>query len=100
VKDEGQSGNGKVQRYRARKVTIKSSPKMEVLADGTMLGKGTVKIRLRRRSLRVIAPQGSAGTEVPVKDAGADLPAPVAPAVAESQDGRERQDVPTAGELG
>ena len=28
VKDEGQAGNGKVQRYRARKTKIKSSPNM------------------------------------------------------------------------
>ena len=61
VRDEGQSGNDKVQRYRARKIKVKTSPKMEILADGTPLGKGTVKIRLRPRALRVIAPKKGGG---------------------------------------
>jgi len=81
VKDEGQSGDGKVQRYRAREVKVKTSPKMEIQADGTALGKGTVKIRLRPGALRVLAPEKGVGLEAAGKDAGYDLPAPVSPAV-------------------
>ena len=87
VKDEGQSGNDKVQRYRARKVKVKTSPKMEILADGTPLGKGTVKIRLRPRALRVIAPKKGVGLETAGKDAGFDLPAPVSPTAIASVNG-------------
>jgi diacylglycerol kinase (ATP) len=80
VKDEGQSGNRKVQRYRARTVKVKTSPKMAILADGTPLGKGSVKIKLRAHALRVIAPKKGAGLEAAGQDVGYDLPAPVAPA--------------------
>lgn len=78
VREGGQAQNAKLQRYRARTLKIKTSPRMEVLADGTMLGKGTVKIKLRRRTLRVFAPKVGTGMEAPLEDAVADLPAPVA----------------------
>ena len=84
VKEEGRSGDGKVQRYRAREVKVKTSPRMPILADGTALGKGTVKIRLLHRALRVIAPKKGVGLEAPGKGAGDDLPAPVSPAAAAS----------------
>lgn len=87
VREEGQASDGKIQRYRARKIKVKSSPKMEVLADGTMLGKGTVKIKLRRRALRVIAPEKGTGLETAGKDAGHDLPAPVSPVATPATDG-------------
>ncbi len=87
VKEEGHSGNGKVQRYRAREIKVKTSPKMPVLADGTPLGKGTVKIRLRPRALRVIAPKKGVGLEAPGKGAGYDLPAPVSPTVTAGANG-------------
>ena len=50
------SGNGKVQRYQAQKLKVKSSPKLEVMADGVDLGKGMVTIKMRPDALRVIAP--------------------------------------------
>jgi diacylglycerol kinase family enzyme len=72
--------NGKIQRYRARKIKIKSHPKQEVMADGVMLGKGKVKIRVKPGSLRVIAPEVGTGVEKPAHETGAaELPAPVAP---------------------
>ncbi len=100
VKEEGRSENEKVQRFRARKMTIKSSPKMEVLADGTMLGKGTVKIRLLRRPVRVIAPKTGGAARAPEKEAAAELPAPVAPAPVEAQNGHQHRDSTTTGEHG
>jgi diacylglycerol kinase (ATP) len=70
-----------IQRYRASKLKVKTSPKLEVMADGVMLGKGTVKIKLHTGALRVIAPEAGAGVEPPPKEAGEDLPTPVAPAL-------------------
>lgn len=72
--------NGKIQRYRAQKIKIKSRPKQEVMADGVMLGKGKVKIKVLPGALRVIAPEVGTGVEKPVQETGAaELPAPVAP---------------------
>ncbi len=88
VANEGYSDDGKVQRYRARKVKIKSSPKLEVLADGILLGKKTVRIKVLPSALRVIAPAVGTGVEKPPQAIGADLPAPVAPAVTNKEPGK------------
>jgi YegS/Rv2252/BmrU family lipid kinase len=61
VMNGGYSGNGKVQRYQARKLKIKSSPKLKIMADGIELGKGTVTIKMRSGALRVIIPEKSPG---------------------------------------
>jgi diacylglycerol kinase (ATP) len=79
VMNEGSTGDGKIQRYRARKLKIKASPKQSVMADGIMLGKGTVKIKILPGGLRVIAPKIGSGVEKPQIAANAVLPAPVAP---------------------
>jgi diacylglycerol kinase (ATP) len=71
--------NANIQRYRARKIEIKASPKLEVMADGVMLGKGKIKIKVLPGALHVIAPEVGAGVEKPPEAAGADLPAPVSP---------------------
>jgi len=55
VTDGGYSGDGKVQHYQARKLKIKTSPKLDIMADGIALGKGTVTIKVRPGVLRVIA---------------------------------------------
>jgi diacylglycerol kinase (ATP) len=81
------SGNGKVQRYQARKLKVKSSPKLKVMADGIELGKGTVTIKMRPGVLRVIAAKKNLGTESLAKDKG--IPAPV-------QDGEEKMPVPVS----
>jgi hypothetical protein len=52
--DGGYTGDGKIQRYQARKLKIKTSPKLDVMADGVSLGKGTVTIKVRPNALRVI----------------------------------------------
>jgi diacylglycerol kinase family enzyme len=81
VTNEGHIDDGTIQRYRARKIKIKTSPKLEVMADGILLGKGTVRIKVLPGALRVIAPEVGSGAEKPPQATGADLPAPVAPAV-------------------
>ncbi len=78
--NEGNAENGKIQRYRVRKVKIKTKPQLDVMADGVMLGKGKVKVKVLPGALRVIAPEVGAGVEKPPEEAGADLPTPVAPA--------------------
>jgi diacylglycerol kinase family enzyme len=48
------SGDGTAHHYQARKVQVKSSPKLDVMADGVMLGNGKVTIKVRTNMLRVI----------------------------------------------
>lgn len=63
VMDGGYSGEGKVQQYQARKLKIKASPKLKVMADGEALGKGTVTIKVLPDALRIITPKKSLGLE-------------------------------------
>jgi len=81
VMDGGYSGDGKVQRYQARKLKVESSPKLEVMADGVALGKGTVKIKVRKNALRVITAEKPPGAGIPPKDIVETQPAPVSPTV-------------------
>jgi diacylglycerol kinase (ATP) len=59
ITDARSAGSGEVQRYRARRIKIKATPKQLVMVDNQRLGKGTVTVRIRRRALRVIAPEYS-----------------------------------------
>jgi diacylglycerol kinase family enzyme len=79
VMDERSTEDGKIQRYRARKLKIKASPKLEVLADGILLGKGTVRIKVLPGALRVIAPEVGRGAKPPSDRRG--FARPVAPVV-------------------
>jgi diacylglycerol kinase (ATP) len=81
VMDGGYSGDGKVQHYQARKLKVKASPKLDVMADGVALGKGTVTIKVRPGALRVITTGKSSDPENPQKDMAEILPAPLPPAV-------------------
>ncbi len=81
VINRGETKDGSIQRYRTSKLKIKSSPKLVVMADGTMLGKGTVRIKVLPGALRVIAPKPGAGVEKPQTEVIKDLPAPVSPVV-------------------
>jgi len=70
--------DGKIQRYRARKIKIKTDPKLDIAAEGILLGRGKAKIKILPRALRVIAPEPGAGTEKPQSAVGmGELPAPV-----------------------
>jgi diacylglycerol kinase (ATP) len=80
--------DGKIQRYRASRITIKSKPKLEVMADGVMLGRGKVKIKLLPGALRVYAPQPGTGVEKPPHETGADLPTPIAPVVNQPEEAK------------
>ena len=81
---EGVVEDGKIQRYRASKVKIKTSPKLDVAAEGILLGKGKAKIKVLPRALRVIAPEPGTGAEKPQSAVVMEeLPAPVALQVGE-----------------
>lgn len=71
--------DGKIQRYRAHKIKIKTDPKLEIAAEGIMLGKGKAKIKVLPRALRVIAPEPGAGAEKQPTEVQEELPAPVSP---------------------
>ncbi len=76
---EGSTPDGTIQRYRARKIKVKTSPKLDVAAEGIILGKGTAWIKVLPGALRVIAPEPGTGTEKPLKKATKELPEPVSP---------------------
>ncbi|MBM7566993.1 diacylglycerol/lipid kinase family protein [Paenibacillus sacheonensis] len=71
----------KLQRYRARKIKIKSEPELEIAADGIPLGKGKATIKICAGALRIFAPKEGAGAEKPAEKCEADMPAPVSPYV-------------------
>jgi len=76
---EGSTPDGKIQRYRARKIKVKTSPKLDVAAEGIILGKGTAWIKILPKALRVIAPEPGPGTEKPLEKATKKLSEPVSP---------------------
>lgn len=85
VMNEGYSGDGKVQHYQAHKLKIKTTPKLEVMADGVALGSGAVSIKARQGALRVItAKKGPVALEKPVKEVAETLPDPVSTPVEKS----------------
>jgi diacylglycerol kinase (ATP) len=55
--------DGNIQRYRARKIKVKTSPKLEIAAEGIILGKGSAWIKVLPGALRVIAPEPGSGAE-------------------------------------
>jgi YegS/Rv2252/BmrU family lipid kinase len=67
--DGGYTGNGKVQHYHARKLKVKTSPTLDVMADGVTLGRGTVTFKVRTSALRVITVEKKENLESSQKDA-------------------------------
>jgi diacylglycerol kinase family enzyme len=79
VRNEGFAANEKVQRFRASKIEIKTDPKMDVMADGVMLGKGKVEIKCKAGAVWMITPEDHVAPPALVKSAAEELPAPVSP---------------------
>ena len=77
--NEGSTSDKTIQRYRARKIKVKTSPKLDVAAEGILLGKGTCWIKLLPGALRVIAPEPGKGAEKPEEKHGIQMPAPISP---------------------
>ncbi len=76
IMDGGYSGDKKVQHYQARKLKIKTSPKLDVMADGVTLGKGTVKIKVQPGALRVITNIENSRSKNPESDEAERMPEP------------------------
>jgi diacylglycerol kinase (ATP) len=79
MQDGGYSGEGNIQHYQARKLKVKSSPKLKVIADGVALGSGTVTIKVRPGALRVITPKKNPDLESSKEDVVEILPQPASP---------------------
>lgn len=79
IRSEGFSANEKVQRFRARKIEIKTDPKMDVMADGVMLGKNKVEIKCKAGAVWMITPEDHLAPPALIKDTSQELPAPVSP---------------------
>lgn len=83
--NEGVIPDGNIQRYRARKIKVKTSPKLDIAAEGMILGKGSAKIKVLHRALRVIAPEPGLGAEKAHNErTDQELPAPVSPVLQQS----------------
>ena len=67
--DGGYSGDGKVQHYQARKLKVKTFPKLKVIADGAVLTKGRVTFKVRPGALRIITTKKSLDPESLQNDA-------------------------------
>jgi diacylglycerol kinase (ATP) len=78
---ERETSDGKIQRYRASKIKIKTEPPLEIAAEGIMLGKGKAKIKVLPRALKVIAPAPGVGAEKPLDETQQKLPEPVSESV-------------------
>jgi diacylglycerol kinase (ATP) len=76
---ERSTPDGRIRRYRAHKIKIKTSPKLDVAAEGIILGKGTSWIKVLPGALRVIAPEPGKGAEKPQEKTTKELPEPVSP---------------------
>lgn len=76
---QGQTPDGRIQRYKAKKIKVQTKPKLDVAAEGIILGKGTAKIKLLPRALRVLAPKIGKGAEKKPKEITKALPEPVSP---------------------
>jgi diacylglycerol kinase (ATP) len=71
--------DGTIQRYRARKIKVKTSPKLDIAAEGIIVGKGTAWIKVLPGALRVIAPEPGTGAEKVEAKADKKLSDPVSP---------------------
>jgi diacylglycerol kinase (ATP) len=65
---ENPTPDGTIQRYQAKKIKVKTSPKLDVAAEGILLGRGTARIKVLPGALRVIAPEPGPGAEKPQEE--------------------------------
>jgi diacylglycerol kinase family enzyme len=61
--NDGVTPDGRIQRYQSRKIKVKTSPKLDVAAEGIVLGKGTARIKILPGALSIIAPDPGTGAE-------------------------------------
>ncbi len=71
--------DGRIQRYRARKIKIKTIPDLDISGEGIIVGRGKALIEVVPKALRVIAPEVGTGAEKPQAEIARELPEPVSP---------------------
>ena len=76
---EGEISDGRIQRYKAKKIKVKTTPKLDIAAEGILLGKGTARIKVLPGALRILAPEVGKGAEKPLKETTVALPEPLSP---------------------
>jgi diacylglycerol kinase (ATP) len=77
---EGLIPDGNLQRFRARKIKVKTSPELAIAADGINLGKGTAVIKMCPGALSVFAPPlVAAGVEKQPEENAEALSEPLSP---------------------
>jgi diacylglycerol kinase (ATP) len=74
--NEGLPPDGRIQRFQARKIKVKTSPKLDVAAEGIILGKGTARIKVLPGALHVIAPEPGEGVEKSPEEASQSVAVP------------------------
>ncbi|HEY5557355.1 diacylglycerol/lipid kinase family protein [Acetobacterium sp.] len=84
--EENLISDGKLQRFRAHKVKVKSTPKLEIAADGISLGKGSCTIKMHRKALRVFVPPIGLGAEKSQEDGEEELSAPLSPFIKQNKE--------------
>jgi len=77
--NEGTTPDGRIQRYRAKIIKVKTSPKLDISSEGIIVGRGTAWIKLLPGAMRVIAPEVGAGAEKPQDKEVKNMPVPVSP---------------------
>jgi diacylglycerol kinase (ATP) len=77
--NEGTTPDGRIQRYRAKKIKVKTSPKLDISSEGIIVGRGTAWIKLLPGAMRVIAPEVGVGAEKPQEKEVIKMPVPVSP---------------------
>jgi diacylglycerol kinase (ATP) len=77
--NEGETSDGRIQRYKARKIKVKTTPKLDIAAEGILLGKGSARIKVLPGALRILAPEVGKGAEKPPKETTIALPEPLSP---------------------
>jgi YegS/Rv2252/BmrU family lipid kinase len=80
VMNGGLAGDGKIQRFKAHKLKVKTVPALEVMADGLRLGSGNVKIKVIPGALRVIVPEALVKAADPQKESSLLAPVSLSPA--------------------
>ena len=56
-RDLGETDSGRVERHRAREVSITSNPRQLVETDGSVIGRTPIKVSIRPAALRVMTPK-------------------------------------------
>ncbi|MGE5074210.1 MAG: diacylglycerol/lipid kinase family protein [Anaerolineae bacterium] len=71
---ENSAADDNVQRFRVKKLKVRSEPKLDIGAEGILMGNGKAWIKALPGAIRVLAPEPGTGTEKPVEETVAKAP--------------------------